>query len=58
LIGSYYCRKESELFSDWRESRDKLVVDYKRKSKDVSTNYDDLALLVTYLLVLSHFASL
>ena len=28
-------RKESELFADWRENRDKLVTDYKRKRKDV-----------------------
>ena len=31
-----FIRKETELFSDWRENRDKLVTDYKRKCKDVS----------------------
>ena len=39
-------RKESELFADWRENRDKLVTDYKRKRKDAAD--DDEKLVARY----------
>jgi hypothetical protein len=36
-------RSDQDIREDWRNGRDKLALDYKRKRKDVSVYLDDYA---------------